>query len=196
LNRFGFLGGTFNPPHIAHTIIAEDIRGQFLLDKIIFIPSGNPPLKTVKTVISAKHRLNMLKLAIGGNKNFEISELEISNNKEKSYTVDTLLKLTELYKKKNIKFYLILGIDAVIDFPRWKNPEILFDLSEIIVVNRPGSFKNKIKKKYLQRLKFAKVPLLEISSSMVREYIKKGKSIKYLVHPKVENYILKNKLYI
>ena len=137
MKRLGIFGGAFNPPHIAHSIIAEDIREQFTLDKIIFIPSGVPPLKDESVIISANHRLNMARIAFGKNSNFEVSDIEINNSQGKSYTVDTLLRLKESYKKDEVKLYLIIGIDNLIDFPKWKNPEKLFLLSEVIVVNRP-----------------------------------------------------------
>jgi nicotinate-nucleotide adenylyltransferase len=196
MKRFGVFGGTFNPPHIAHSIIAEDIREQFMLDKIIFIPSGVPPLKDESVTISANHRLNMARLAFGNNDNFEVSDIEIINSPGKSYTVDTLLKLKETYKKDEVKFYLIIGIDNLIDFPKWKNPEKLFLLSEVIVVNRPFYTIQEAKPEYSSRVTFAKVPSLEISSVMIRGLVKNKKSVRYLVHSEVEKYISENKMYL
>jgi nicotinate-nucleotide adenylyltransferase len=196
LNRYGIFGGTFNPPHIAHSIIAEDIREQFKLNKIIFIPSGVPPLKDESGIISSKHRLSMAQLAFGNNVNFEISEIELNNSSDKSFTVDTLLRLKEKYKKDEVKLFLIIGIDNLIDFPKWKSPEELFLLSEVIVVNRPHSDVQSALPEYSSRVTFAKIPMLDISSTMLRDYVKNKKSIKYLVHPEVEKYIYENKLYL
>ncbi len=196
MKRLGIFGGTFNPPHIAHSIIAEDIREQFTLDKILFIPSGIPPLKDESVTISANHRLDMAHLAFGNNNNFEVNDIEINNSSGKSYTIDTLLRLKEIYKKDEAKFYLIIGIDNLIDFPKWKNPEKLFLLSEVIVVNRPFYNIQEAKSEYSSKVIFAKVPSLEISSIMIRGLVKNKKSIRYLVHPEVEKYISENKLYL
>ena len=95
MKKYGIFGGTFNPPHLAHSIVADNVRQQLSLDKIIFIPSGNPPLKES---IPAKHRLSMAKLAFGNDKNFEVSEIEIKDTTEKSYTVNTLRRLKVVYK--------------------------------------------------------------------------------------------------
>jgi nicotinate-nucleotide adenylyltransferase len=195
MKRYGIFGGAFNPPHIAHLIMAEDVREQMYLDKIIFIPSGNPPLKEGIEVVSAEHRLNMAKLAFGNDKNFEVSDIEMKDLKNKSYTVDTLIKLKEQYKDDFVNFYLILGVDNLLDFPKWKTPEKLFLLSEVIVINRPNFYVNEVNPEYSRRVKYLSVLNIEISSSIIREYIRNGKSIKYLVNPEVENYIYKHKLY-
>jgi nicotinate-nucleotide adenylyltransferase len=196
MKRYGIFGGTFNPPHIAHSIIAEDIREQFTLDKILFLPSGVPPLKEGSDVISAQHRLNMARLAFDGEEGFQVCDVEINDSSGKSYTVDTLLKLREIYKNDNVKFYLIIGIDNLIDFSEWKDPEKLFLLSEVVVVNRPFRTLQETLPEYSSRVTFAKVPMLEVSSSTIRDYVKNKKSIKYLIHPKVEKYIYENKLYL
>lgn len=194
MKRYGIFGGAFNPPHIAHSIIARDIKEQFNLDKVIFIPSGVPPLKSNDELSSSLHRLNMAKIAFENDELFKVSEIEMQNVSNKSYTVDTLTKLKEI--NDGVKFYLIIGIDNLIDFPRWKNPEKLFSLAEILVVNRPYFSKDDVSSEYSEKVIFAEIPMLEISSTMLREYIKKGKSIKYLVNPDVEKYIQENKLYL
>ena len=193
--KYGIFGGAFNPPHIAHSIIAKDILERLKLDKIIFIPSGNPPLKH-RDVISAEHRYNMAKLAFGRDKDFLLSNIEAKNPDVKSYTVDTLLNLKKIYKNKKIKLYLIIGMDNLINFSRWHQPEKLFSLAEIVVLNRPGYPVDKLKPEFLQNVILIGNPLLEISSSMLREYMRKGKSIKYFVNPDVEKYIIRNKLYL
>ncbi|MDQ3021932.1 MAG: nicotinate-nucleotide adenylyltransferase [Bacteroidota bacterium] len=192
MKKYGILGGTFNPPHTAHSIVADSVREQLKLDKIIFIPSGNPPLKES---ISAEHRLAMALLAFGKDRNFEVSDVEIQNAKEKSYSVNTLQKLAEFYKKDRSHFYFIIGKDNLIELPRWKEPHKLFELSEVIVINRPNYSVDVSKTLFADKVKFVNVPLLEISSSMIRDYVLKEKSIKYLVCKEVEDYIYKNNLY-
>ena len=192
MKKYGIFGGTFNPPHLAHSIVADNVRQQLSLDKIIFIPSGNPPLKES---IPAKHRLSMAKLAFGNDKNFEVSEIEIEDTENKSYTVNTLGKLKELYKDNETELYLIIGMDNLIDLPNWKDPENLFELAKIIVINRPGNNKDDSRKDFREKATFVDVPDLEISSRMIRRNISEEKSIKYLVCNTVEEYIEKNGLY-
>ena len=192
MKKYGIFGGTFNPPHIAHSIVADNVRQQLNLDKILFIPSGNPPLKES---IPAKHRLSMSKLAFGNDKNFEISEIEIKDTAEKSYTVDTLRILKEKYKNNETELYLIIGMDNLIDLPNWKEPEKLFEFAKIIVINRPENNKDDAVKDFRERAIFVDVPDLEISSRMIRRNISEGKSVKYLVSDAVEEYIEKHGLY-
>jgi nicotinate-nucleotide adenylyltransferase len=195
MKRYGIFGGSFNPPHIAHSILAEDVREQMHLDKIIFIPTGNHALKNNLDSIDPEHRLNMAKLAFEKDEHFEVSDIEISNLKEKSYTVDTLIKLKEKYKNDFVKLYLILGIDTLIEFPKWKDPNKLFLLSEIVILNRPNLYVQDVHPDFSNRVKYLSVPMLEISSSMIREYIQQNKSIKYLVDKDVQDYIETHNLY-
>ena len=192
MKKYGIFGGTFNPPHIAHSIVADNVRQQLSLDKIIFIPSGNPPLKES---ISAEHRLSMAKLAFGNDKNFEVSEIEIEDTENKSYTVNTLCKLKKKYENTETELYLIIGMDNLIDLPNWKDPEKLFELAKIIVINRPENNKDDARKDFREKAVFVDVPDLEISSRMIRRNISEGKPVKYLVSDAVEEYIEKNGLY-
>lgn len=194
MKRYGIFGGTFDPPHVAHAILADDVREQMHLDKIIFIPSGKHPFKESET-ISPEHRYNMAKLAFEEDENFEVSDIEVKNTKDTSYTVDTLLKLKEQFKEDFVKLYLILGIDNLISLPKWKQPEKLFLLSEVVVIARPNYVVQDAKHEYSSRVKFLSTPLIEISSSLVRDHVANNKSIKYLVHPEVERYIKDNELY-
>ncbi|MEO8663944.1 MAG: nicotinate-nucleotide adenylyltransferase [Ignavibacteria bacterium] len=193
MKKYGILGGSFNPPHIAHSIVAESVREQLELDKIIFIPSGNHPLKKS---LPAKQRFEMSKIAFGDNKNFEVSDIEIQNPDEKSYTVNTLEKLNKNYENENMRLSLIIGMDNLIEFPKWKEPERLFLLSEVIVINRPDYSVIDSKTEFLSKVKLVTVPFLEISSSMIRELVSLKRSVRYLVSPGVEDYILKNELYV
>ena len=193
MKKYGIFGGTFNPPHIAHSIVAENVRQQLNLDKIIFIPSGNPPLKNS---IPAEHRLAMAKLAFGNNKNFEVSEIEFDRPDEKSFTVNTLQMLQKKYINDQVELFLIVGIDNLIDFPKWKEPEKLFELSEVVVINRPNFSDTDSKIEFSSKVKFLTVPFLEISSSSIRQLVSDNRSIHYLVNPDVEKYIADHKFYI
>lgn len=197
MKRYGIFGGTFNPPHIGHSILAENMREQLSLDKVIFIPSGVPPLKESKDLLSAEHRLKMTKIAFERDPNFEVCNIEIADSLsgKKSYTVDTIKKLYDLYKNDFVELYLIIGIDNLIDFPKWKDPGKLFTLSEVIVMNRPGFTVQDVDVEFSEKAKYASVPMLEISSTKIRESASAGRSIKYLVFPEIEQYIAENELY-
>jgi nicotinate-nucleotide adenylyltransferase len=137
----------------------------------------------------------MIKIAFGRIPGYEVSEIEINNSNGKSYTADTLIKLHERYKNAQVGFYLILGIDGLIDFPKWKNPERIFELAEVVILSRPGFSKDKIKPEYLKKVRFIDAELLNISSTMIRENVRNNKSIKSLVLPEIEKYITQNNLY-
>jgi nicotinate-nucleotide adenylyltransferase len=196
LKRYGVFGGAFNPVHMAHLIIAEDVRQQMHLDKVLFIPYSNPPHKDSGILLESKYRLQMLQYAVDGNPYFEVSDIEIrSTLNSKTYTVDTLLKLRELYKSEGVKFYLIIGLDNLIELHTWKDPGKLFLLSEVVVLNRPGYFIQSVENDYNRRVVFIPAPNIDISASDIRNKIRDKKSIKYLVPDKVEKFIVENNLY-
>ncbi len=132
--RLGVFGGTFNPIHFGHLRTAEEVRHKLNLDTIIFVPSGNPPLKSLD-VPDARHRYAMAQLATASNANFTVSDVELQQ-KEKSYTVNTLRKLHETYPQDELFF--ILGADAFLDIPNWWQPDKLTGMADFIVVTRPG----------------------------------------------------------
>lgn len=195
MKKYGIFGGTFNPPHIAHYTLAEEVRKILNLDKIIFIPSALPPLKDISRIVEIKHRFVMAKIAFERNKYFEVSDIEIKINNSKSYTIDTLIKLNDIYKNESVKFYLILGLDSIIDFPKWKSPEKLFDYAEVVIIKRPGSKITDVKREFAEKAMFVDVSQLDVSSTQIRENIKNNISIKSLVLPEIEQYIEKNNLY-
>lgn len=195
MKRIGIFGGTFNPPHLAHSRLAEEVLKSLKLDKIIIVPSAVPPLKNRNEVTEIKHRLAMAEIAFGKRPNFEISDIEIKRNKIKSYTIDTLITMNKKIKGDTVKFYLILGTDSLMDFPKWKTPERLFDYAEVVVINRPGYKKSDIMPEYSGRALFLKVRPMDISSSKIREYVRRNKPIGSLVIPEIEKYIKQNKLY-
>lgn len=195
MKRIGIFGGTFNPPHLAHSALAEGVRRQLLLDKIIFIPSAVPPLKKKEDVLEIKHRLAMAEIAFGKIPYCEVSDIEIKNSNGKSYTVNTLTRLKELYKNDNVTFFLILGVDSLIDFPKWKSPEKLFSLAKIVALKRPGFEIGNIKREYLENVIFVNTELMDISSTLIREKVKKNLPVNSLVLPEIEKYIKQHNLY-
>lgn len=201
MKRIGIFGGTFNPVHTAHLIMAETVREQVHLDKILFIPSVNPPHKNPNRLAEAKHRLKMLKLAAEGNEYFEVSDIEIKlGETQKNYTVNTLIALRELYSQKEgsadgVKFYLIIGMDQLISLHTWKDPGKLFFLSEVVVINRPGFLQTQVENEYSRRVIYVPAPNIDISSTEIRHRVRENKSIKYLLPEKAEKYIYENNLY-
>jgi nicotinate-nucleotide adenylyltransferase len=176
--------------------MAENVREQMHLDKVIFIPYANPPHKPHAELIDPIHRLKMLNLAIAGNPYFESSDIEIQNARNsKTYTVDTLISLRNIYGSDQIKFYLIIGLDNLIELHTWKETGKLFILAEVVVINRPGYVVQNVKNEYGRQVTYIPAPNIDISATSIRQKLKEKKSIKYLVPESVGNYILNNNLY-
>lgn len=200
LNRIGILGGTFNPIHCGHLIIAETVREKFCLDKVLFIPSGQPPHKPDTEVIDAEHRYEMVRRAVATNRFFEASRVEI-DREGYTYTVNTLQTLREEYGVEAGLFFII-GADIIPELPTWKEFRSVFKLCEFIAVLRPGHEKkvleadiDQLKRDYDIKLVMTEAPLVDISSSDIRERRSLGRSIKYLVTEGTEEYIKTEGLY-
>lgn len=196
--KIGILGGTFNPIHHGHLIIAEYISEILNFDKIIFIPTGIPPHKDRGEVLDGKTRAKMLSLSIASNPKFEISTIEI-DSEDISYTIDTIKNLKQ---SSNDDFHMIIGGDSLLSLHSWKGFEKIISEVNIIVADRYGSCGKKIideidrlNKETHKKIININTPIIDISSTEIRNKLKMGKSIKYLVPEKVENYILKRGLY-
>jgi nicotinate-nucleotide adenylyltransferase len=190
--RMGVFGGTFNPPHLGHLIVAESAKEALSLDTVLFIPCASPPHKSSRSLADAECRLEMVKLAISGNSSFQASDIEIQRG-GRSYTIDTLRALTAMYPRAQL--YLLIGIDNLLELHTWKEPDEIFGLAEVVSVNRPGFEPADVRKDYLRRVTSLRYPNIDISSSEIRRKAKMGKSIKYLVPSAVESYILKHGAY-
>lgn len=196
--RLGILGGTFDPIHYAHLATAEFIRDKYKLDKIIFIPSGNPPHKT--SIVTDKiDRYNMVLLATESNKDFLVSDIEIKKE-QRSYTVDTLEMLKQCYKEAEL--YFITGADAICSIEEWKDVKRNFELATFIAATRPGisllraqETIEKLIKKYDADIISVYVPSLDISSTYIRDQLEDGKSVRYLMPDSVEKYLYDKKIY-
>ncbi len=185
--RIGILGGTFNPPHIGHLILAQEAKDRFNLDKIFFIPVYLPPHKDIP-LAKAEDRLEMVRLSIKDNESFECLDIEVKRG-NKSFTIDTLKELKKKYPHDHL--FLIIGSDLAKDFSSWKDCEEIVKIAKVLVARRKDFMSLDNKFGFL----FFDIVQVDISSSLIRERIKKGLSIKYLVHPEVEKFIKKRKLY-
>lgn len=187
--RIGILGGTFNPIHIGHLILAEEACFKLKLDKLIFVPSFMPPHKDASEVIGPRERLDMVRLAIEDNPAFEVSTYEI-DAKKKSYSIDTLKEFRSIYGD-DAQLCFITGSDSLKDLFSWKNINDIFKISKFIVANRPGYPIKDIPKE----ADTVVITPIEVSSEDIRRRLKESRSIRYLVPEKVRKYILDNKLY-
>ncbi len=192
--KIGLFGGTFDPVHNGHLIIAEYLRDELQLDEIWFIPTGKHPLKDNRQISSVEHRLNMLRLAIADNERFKISEIEI-HRPGVSYTIDTLNELLETYRDREPKFYYFIGMDNVNELHKWREPEKIVEKCQVVAFGRPGFQPQLEAQPFVARIQFVHVPLLEISSTFVRQRIREGRSVRYIVPKEVEQYILRHALY-
>ena len=196
--KVGIMGGSFDPIHIGHLVVANEALNIYELDEIIFVPAGDPPHKS-SLKAAPFHRLFMVNMAVLSNDKFSVSDLEIKC-RGKSYTLNTLREFHKMYE--DTEFYFITGTDAVIDLPNWYKPEEVLKLCRFIAASRPGiSIKevnekiDEIKKTFGGNIELLKIPMLQISSTEIRKRVSMGISVKYLLPESVEQYIIKNKLY-
>ena len=214
-------GGSFNPVHSGHLIVAEEIRQLFALRQVVFVPAAHPPHKPADSVLDAAHRVNMLRLALADNPCFTLSELEIERGGA-SYTVDTLADFRRRLGPEG-ELYFILGSDAFVELEGWKEPHRLFELARFIVIERPGALLSRALQ-FLERFHpvpwcvlkapllaaerlpqenfrkgpeifFVQATLANISSSGIRKLVRAGRSIRYLVPEAVASYIEEHGLY-
>lgn len=208
--RLGILGGTFNPPHVGHLRLAEEVAYVHRLDRIAFVPCFIPPHKGQCETASPENRLNMTMLACSGNPVFEVSDMEIAA-KGPSYTVNTL----EVFaRRKNCETFFILGTDSLGQIHTWRDFQRLFSLSHFIAVTRPETDFQSAWEQVPQKLRLefrkegdqflhssskrlipSQVRGLDISATSIRKLVKNGASIRYLVPESVRSYILEKRLY-
>ncbi len=190
--RVGIFGGTFDPIHIGHLIIGQEIMLQCALDRVVFMPSGDPPLK--HTMTSAEDRAMMVSLAVRDYPGFELSRFELSRP-GKSYTIDTLRHLRR-NMSKNPKIFLIIGADNAVEMGDWFDPEGVLDLAHVLVAERPGFERARVDPAFQSRMQFVETPLIDISSTAIRERVRTRKPISFLVPDAVADYIRTQGLYL
>lgn len=199
MKRYGMMGGTFNPIHLAHLYIAYEAKEELNLDKIIFMVAGNPPHKKESKVIDSKYRYNMVQKAIEGYEGFEISDYEIKKNGY-SYTYETLQYLKK--QDDNVEVFFIAGADSLMDIEKWSNTDLVLNNCTFVAFNRGEHNKSileeqkyKLEKKYNAKIVILNVTDMDISSSMIRERIANGKRVDFFLPEEVKKYISENKLY-
>ncbi|MBS4222506.1 nicotinate-nucleotide adenylyltransferase [Lederbergia citrea] len=185
--KVGILGGTFDPPHLGHLIIANEVLHQLNLDEIRFMPNQEPPHKERSSGTTGKNRVRMLELAIQGNPAFKLEKIELERS-GRSFTVDTMKVLVE--QNPHHEYYFIIGADMVEYLPNWHRIDELVEMVQFVGVNRPN---HRMESYY--RIIEVDVPLIEISSTMIRDRSKAGESVKYLLPDNVIGYIEENRLY-
>ncbi|HOP74003.1 MAG TPA: nicotinate-nucleotide adenylyltransferase [Bacillota bacterium] len=199
MGTFGIIGGTFDPIHFGHLILAEKAREAFNLTKVVFVPAAVPPHKIGEVATPAEIRLQMVQLAVADNPCFEVSRVEL-DREGPSYTVDTIRQLKQQGHGDEAAF--IMGFDSLLELHSWKNYRELLEEAKIITAFRPGYpiLKNeaewpKFLLPYRERILLLEAPLLEISSTWLRVEMMYGRSIRYLVPDPVCEFIRKYQLY-
>lgn len=197
MERWGIIGGTFDPIHLAHIYIANEAMIKLHLDKVIFMPAGSPPHKVSKRITEASLRFNMVKAAIEGLEGFEVSDYEIKS-KEISYTYKTL----EAFSDDNRELFFITGADCLVNLEKWRNVDRILELCNLVVFYRPGYYTYELneKKAYIEEKYNCNIVMLniigkDISSTEIRECIRENKNIDKLIPEKVVNIIKENGLY-
>lgn len=203
MKNIGIFGGSFNPIHCGHLNIAETAASKFDLQRVFFIPCKTSPFKTgamAEMYVSDEHRLAMIKLSLAGHSNFEISEIEL-NRGGVSYSYETVFAIKEMFPDAHLFF--IIGSDSLLTLSKWHKIGALLNLCDFVTVERPGIDKQQLEQSLdfspdlNQRLLLRSVcgRLMEISSSVIRQKISEGISIKGLVPEAVEEYIARHRLY-
>jgi len=195
----GILGGTFNPIHLGHLLVAQDALEQLRLDRVIFIPSATPPHKVVDKLAAARDRLQMIKLAIRGNDRFAVDDIEIERG-GKSYSVDTLTTLRRRHPKADL--YFIIGADSLRELHLWREVQRLVRLCTFVTVPRPGFESKPVVDPRLDaatrrrlRQQVLRGHACDIASRDIRARVASGRSIRYLVPDAVHAYIRRRRLY-
>lgn len=197
--RIGILGGTFNPIHNGHLLMAEYVREAMELEQVWIMPSGRPPHKHHPVLVTDEERCEMIKLAIQGNEAFVFSDMEMTRQGT-TYTADTLEQLKETYPEH--EFYFIMGADSFVELSTWYQPEKIFSLAEIVVVNRQGTtrhqfteYRDLYEKKYGKEASLVEMPFIGISSTNIRLRAATGLTVRYQVPDIVAEYMEKKGLY-
>jgi len=194
----GILGGTFNPPHVAHLVCASEARWQLALDEVLLVPAGIPPHKPMTEDPGIEHRLAMCRLAARGHEEWlRVSELEARGGGP-SYTVDTLRQIHASQPGDDLTF--IVGGDMAWSLPAWREPDAILELASVAVAERAGARREEVRERLAglrgaETVSYIDVPRMDISSAALRQRVRSGQPITYLVPDPVSNYIEEWRLY-
>jgi nicotinate-nucleotide adenylyltransferase len=193
--RLGILGGSFNPPHLGHLLIASDVCAYLDLEKVLFVPAARPPHKTLDDGTPADVRLEMTRLAVAGDPRFDVSPVEIEH--DLVYTLDTVAAIRQQYD--GYRLYFIMGSDSLLQFETWHQPGAILALCRLAVALRPGDDEREVEEvaRGLGR-GFAivlKTAMIDVSSHEIRNRVRRDEPIRYLVPPAVEEFVAARRLY-
>ena len=197
--RIGLLGGTFDPIHMGHLLIADAVRERLQLDSVIFIPAGRPWLKAGRDISQPDHRLAMVELAVGHHASYSVSNIEL-DRPGPTYTVDTLEQIRDEVGPE-AELFLVLGMDSLRELSRWREPARLFEMCTLVGVSRPGfedvklSCLDEVVDGVSRRVELVRGPLVSISGTEIRNRVSKGQPVGACVPVPVEAYILEHGLY-
>ncbi|MBM3319306.1 MAG: nicotinate-nucleotide adenylyltransferase [Candidatus Eisenbacteria bacterium] len=184
-------GGTFDPIHVGHLILAECAADALGARDVLFVPAGRPPHKGAEALSSARDREEMVRLALEGNDRFALSRTEIERE-GRSFAIDTIREIARA--KGGRRPYYFIGADSLVDLPGWRSPEAILEEAEVVVAPRPG-FDLRSVSGLVDRVRILEAPRIEISSTLIRRRVRAGESIRYLVPESVRAYILRGNLY-
>ncbi len=191
--RIGILGGTFDPPHWGHLLLAEFVRDEIELDKVYLVPALLPPHKTDRVITDAQRRLKMVKLLCGDDDFIVPSDADLTHNRKPSFTIDLLDELAQKFPEDT--FHLVIGGDSVIEFTTWRRWKEILGKYDVVALPRPGRNFSTADKKVLEKIRIFKSPLIEISSTEIRRRVKMEKSIRFMTTKAVVEFIESEGLY-
>lgn len=197
VRRLGVLGGTFDPPHYAHLVLAENARVQLGLDLVLFVPVGQPPHKAIHDLASVEHRVAMVEAAIADNVAFRLSRVDL-DRPGPHFTVETLRLLKEEYP--SVDLFFLIGGDSLAELSRWRDPAGIVQQAYLVVMPRPGwqvdwEPLERLVPQIRERVIWLDAPALDISSTDLRRRIHAGLPLRYLVPPSVEEYLRRHNLH-
>ncbi len=190
--NIGLFGGTFDPVHLGHLIISELTLEELALDEVCFVPASQPPHKPEQVITPFIHRAAMLEMAVSGNPKLSVNRIE-ENLSVPSFTVQTLRLLAATYPQN--RYYLMIGGDSFVHFSQWKDPEGILELSTPAVYPRKDWDSGTAAGPLREKSVILNLPLIDLSSSMIRERLKTGRSVKYMIPDCVAEYIQTHQLY-
>lgn len=197
--KIGIIGGTFDPIHYGHLLMAEQCREQCGLEQVWFLPTGSPPHKQGSTISEGEHRAAMVELAIAGHSDFSVNRRELEREGT-TYTYETLEALHAEDPERALFF--LIGADSLADLPDWRNPGRILELATVVAVNRGDRplptlepLKERLGEDAVERIQIVTMPGIDLSATKIRESVREGKSIRYMVPRAVEAYLAEHGLY-